>query len=46
MDAIKQKIYELAETELKAANEKFPLFASSHETYGVILKNSKRRETN
>ena len=38
MDAIKQKIYELTETELKAANEKFPLFASSHETYGVIFE--------
>ena len=38
MDAIKQKIYELTETELKAANEKFPLFASFHETYGVIFE--------
>lgn len=38
MDAIKQKIYELTETELKAANEKLPLFASSHETYGVIFE--------
>ena len=38
MDAIKQKIYELTETELKAANEKFPLFASSHEAYGVIFE--------
>ena len=38
MDAIKQKIYELTETKLKAANEKFPLFASSHETYGVIFE--------
>ena len=38
VDAIKQKIYELTETELKAANEKFPLFASSHETYGVIFE--------
>lgn len=46
MDAIKQKIYELTETELKAANEKFPLFASSHEAYGVILKNSTRHATN
>lgn len=36
MDAVKQKIYELTETELKAANEKFPLFASSHEAYAVI----------
>lgn len=38
VDAIKQKIYELTETELKAANEKFPLFASSHETYAVIFE--------
>lgn len=38
MDAIKQKIYELTETELKAANEKFLLFASFHETYGVIFE--------
>ena len=38
MDAIKQKIYELTETELKAANEKFPLFASSHEAFGVIFE--------
>lgn len=38
MDVIKQKIYELTEMELKAANEKFPLFASSHETYGVIFE--------
>ena len=38
MDTVKQKIYELTETELKAANEKFPLFASSHEAYGVIFE--------
>lgn len=38
MDAIKQKIYELTEMELKAANEKFPLFASSHEAYAVIFE--------
>lgn len=38
MDAIKQKIYELTETELKAVNEKFPLFASSHEAYAVIFE--------
>lgn len=38
MDAIKQKIYELTETELKAANEKLPLFASSHEAYAVIFE--------
>ena len=38
VDAIKQKIYELTETELKAANEKFPLFASSHEAYAVIFE--------
>lgn len=38
VDAIKQKIYELTETELKAANEKFPLFASSHEAYAVICE--------
>lgn len=38
VDAVKQKIYELTETELKAANEKFPLFASSHEAYAVIFE--------
>lgn len=38
VDAIKQKIYELTETELKVANEKFPLFASSHEAYAVIFE--------
>lgn len=38
VDAIKQKIYELTEMELKAANEKFPLFASSHEAYAVIFE--------
>ena len=38
MDEIKQKIYELTEMELKAANEKFPLFASSHEAYAVIFE--------
>lgn len=38
VDAIKQKIYELTETELKAANEEFPLFASSHEAYAVIFE--------
>lgn len=38
MDAVKQKIYELTETELKAANEKFPLFVSSHEAFGVIFE--------
>lgn len=38
VDATKQKIYELTEAELKAANEKFPLFASSHETCAVICE--------
>ena len=38
VDAIKQKIYELTETELKAANEKSPLFASSHEAFGMIFE--------
>lgn len=38
VDVVKRKIYELTETELKAANEKFPLFASSHEAYAVICE--------
>lgn len=38
MDVIKGNIYELVDKELNAANEKFPLFASSHEAYAVIFE--------
>lgn len=36
MDAVKEDIEKLVQKELKAANEKFPLFASNHEGYAVI----------
>lgn len=38
MDTIKNNIYELVDKELNAANEKFPLFASSHEAFGAIFE--------
>lgn len=38
MDEVKNKVFKLVDEELKAANEKFPLFASSHEAYGVIFE--------
>lgn len=36
MNAVKEDIEKLVQKELKAANEKFPLFASNHEGYAVI----------
>lgn len=38
MDAVKNKVFKLVDEELNAANEKFPLFASSHEAYAVICE--------
>lgn len=38
MDTVKNDLYRLADKELQSANEKFPLFASSHEAYAVIFE--------
>lgn len=38
MDAVKNDIEELVTKELRAANENFPLFASEHEGYAVMLE--------
>lgn len=35
---IKDNLYKLADKELSAANEKFPMFASLHEGYAVTLE--------
>jgi len=37
-NAVETDIIALVEKELKAANEKYPLFASPHEAYAVILE--------
>lgn len=38
MDAIREDIIAAVDKELTAANEKFPMFASLHEAYGVIAE--------
>lgn len=38
MDVVHDAVKELAEKELLAANERFPLFTSAHEGYGVLLE--------
>lgn len=38
MNAVQNDIEKLIEKELSAANEKYPLFASMHEGYAVILE--------
>lgn len=38
MDAVRKDVEALVEKELKAANEKFPLFNSAHEGYAVLLE--------
>lgn len=38
MDAVRKDVEALVEKELKAANEKFPLFHSAHEGYAVLLE--------
>ena len=40
------KIQELADEELKEANEKYPLFHSYHEAYAVILEEFEETEEN
>ena len=37
-DVVKREILNLIEKELAAANEKFPLFASNHEAFAVLLE--------
>ena len=37
-DVVKREIFNLIEKELAAANEKFPLFASNHEAFAVLLE--------
>lgn len=38
MDAISKDVEQLVDKELEAANEKFPMFASAHEGYAVMLE--------
>lgn len=38
MDAVKTDVEALVQKELQAANEKFPLFHSTHEGYAVLLE--------
>ena len=38
MNVVEEKVLELVEMELAAANEKHPPFASQHEGYAVILE--------
>ncbi|EDS08254.1 hypothetical protein CLOSCI_00565 [[Clostridium] scindens ATCC 35704] len=37
-NVVKREVYKLIDKELAAANEKFPLFGSSHEAFAVILE--------
>lgn len=37
-DVVKRDIYGLIDKELEAANQKFPLFNSTHEAFAVILE--------
>ena len=37
-DVVKREVYKLIDKELDAANQKFPLFASNHEEYAVLLE--------
>ena len=39
-NVVKREVYKLIDKELAAANEKFPLFGSSHEAFAVILEES------
>lgn len=45
MQEIIKSIEIVAADELKAANEKFPLFRSKHEAYGVLLEEFREAET-
>lgn len=38
MNAVSEKVRELIQVELEAANKKFPLFASNHETIAVAFE--------
>lgn len=38
MNVVKDDVEKLVQKELEAANEKFPLFHSAHEGYGVLLE--------
>lgn len=44
MDVIREDIIAAVNKELTAANEKFPMFASLHEAYGVILEEVQETE--
>lgn len=37
-DVVKRDLYGLIDKELEAANQKFPLFNSNHETFAVLLE--------
>ena len=37
-DVVKRDLYGLIDKELEAANQKFPLFNSTHEAFAVILE--------
>jgi hypothetical protein len=44
MNAVEKDIELLVEKELKSANEKFPMFASAHEGYAVLLEEVEEAE--
>lgn len=37
-DVVKREVYTLIDKELEAANQKFPLFGSKHESFAVFLE--------
>lgn len=43
-DVVKRDVYKLIDAELEAANEKFPLFASNHEAFAVLLEESEETQ--
>jgi len=44
MNAVEKDVELLVEKELKSANEKFPMFASAHEGYAVLLEEVEEAE--
>lgn len=43
-DVVKRDLYGLIDKELEAANQKFPLFNSTHEAFAVILEEAEEAE--
>lgn len=41
-DVVKRDLYGLIDKELEAANQKFPLFNSTHEAFAVILEEAEK----